>query len=96
MNARRCIEVHHKLWVKRPRSFNTIRVVPGLKFVTQNLTKPGKNTDWINGDPEHRKLTWIFDSRGYTGYVREYQSQGHMVIEVWKMKPEKLMYREVV
>ncbi len=96
MNARRCIEIHRKLWAKKPRSFVTLNLRPGnLRFVTQNLTKRSRHTDWIKGDPQHRRLTWIFGTDGYNGYVREYAKQGRQVTEVWTTNPEMMVYREV-
>lgn len=93
MNAAQIIKVHDNLWKSKPRSFNSIRAA-GLRFVTQNLTKRSKNTDWINGDPENRKLTWVFGSLGAKAYVREYKSQGKTIIEIHKLNPDVVWHRE--
>jgi hypothetical protein len=93
MNVRQIIKVHTNLWAKNSRSFQTIRV-GSLRFSTQNLSKPSKNTDWVKGDPGNRKLTWIFEGGSYVGYVREYLSQGQTVTEVHKTNPDRLIFKE--
>lgn len=92
MNAPQIIKVHQNLWSRRFNGFNSIRA-GGLRFVTQNMSKRSKNTDWIKADPQHRKLTWIFGTLGAKAYVREYQSQGKTIIEIHKLNPDVVWYK---
>jgi hypothetical protein len=39
-------------------------------FVTQNMRKISRNTDWVNRSPEDRAITWMINSDGYGGMCK--------------------------
>lgn len=94
MQVKDIIKIHDQLWSKPSRSFQSIRC-ENLRFVTQNMTKLSRNTDWIKGDPDNRRLTWVFSSTGYKGLVREYMLKGEHIIEVHSLNPDRLLFKQV-
>lgn len=90
MNIENTIRLHNGLR-HQSRSYDSINS-EGYRFITQNLSKPSRNTDWVKGDPDNRKLTWVFHGGKYVGYVREYVSKGVRIIEIHKTNPDRLVH----
>lgn len=75
------------------RDFRTFRDGP-LSFVTQNMRKPGSNTNWVRAE-SGRLLTWIFKNGDYHGKIRTFKNkEGSIITEAYKLNPERVVYTE--